>query len=66
MKSDSVEIRELTEVEAEVVSGGIIIVSGLDAGSSVMLNPQPLPPIAVAFGPHPDPWLVSKQFAFSF
>jgi hypothetical protein len=66
MRSDAAEIRELTEAEAESVSGGIIIVGGLDAGSSVMLNPQPLPPVESAFDLHPDLQLVSKQFTFSF
>jgi hypothetical protein len=64
MRSDSEETRELTEDEA--VSGGIIVVGGLGAGSWAMLNPQPLPPIAIASGPQPDPWLVAKQIANFF
>ena len=44
MSEETGELRELSNEEAEVVSGGIIIVSGSGSSSWVMLNPQPLPP----------------------
>jgi len=44
MGEEAGELRELSDEEAEAVSGGIIIVSGLESISWVMLNPQPLPP----------------------
>jgi hypothetical protein len=44
MSEEAGELRELSDEEAETVSGGIIIVSGLESISWVMLNPQPLPP----------------------
>jgi len=62
MENDAAELRALSEAEIEAVSGGIIIVGGLDAAvgvrdalSWVMLNPQPLPPRWAQLNPQPEP-----------
>ena len=55
MQNDAIKLRELSKAEIDTVSGGIIIVGGLEPGSWVMLNPQPLPPRWLLPNPQPDP-----------
>jgi hypothetical protein len=54
MRPETDDVRELSDVELETVTGGIVIGS-LDAGSWAMLNPQPLPPIWLTLNPQPEP-----------
>jgi hypothetical protein len=57
MSEEAGELRELSDEETEAVSGGIIVVGGLQSISGAlesiswaMLNPQPLPPKALFAG----------------
>jgi hypothetical protein len=69
MANAAESFRDLSEAELEIATGGIVIgsiIGSLDAGSLVMLNPQPLPPIWEKFGPAPEPWSVVEQIGFAF
>jgi hypothetical protein len=55
MRDDASAPRDLSEAEIESVSGGIIIVGGLEDHSWVTIQPQPLPPGLLKLNPQPEP-----------